>query len=168
MIIAAVYAYVQMVKLDVNKAAHNGMDNFLLLMCLPAFFVHGIFSIIPAILFGNVLAVIGIVFEIIQVLIQTPFTIDGMARSSNTINLRKTKPGREMVTFLVICNVAMWIMQTFEVKSHGLDQYRQEFYSKELWSIVGHMCLPLMMFYRFHASACIGDIWKYAYIPSGH
>ncbi|XP_030750787.1 proton channel OtopLc-like isoform X3 [Sitophilus oryzae] len=168
MIVGAIYAYSQMAKLDVNKVAHNSMDNFLLLMCLPAFFVHGIFSIIPAVTSGNVLAVITIVFEIVQILIQTPFIIDGMARSSNTKELRKQKPGREMVTFLIICNIAMWLMQTFEVKSHGLDQYRQEFYTKELWSIVGHMCLPLMMFYRFHASACICDIWKFAYIPSGH
>lgn len=168
MIVATVFAYTQMVKLDVNEVAHNSLDNFLCLMCLPAFFVNGIFSIIPAIIYGHALEVINILFEIIQVLIQTPFIIDGMARSSNSKELRKKKPGREFVTFLVICNVAMWIMQTFEVKSHGLNQYRQDFYSKELWSIVGHICLPLIMFYRFHSSVCIGDIWKYAYMPSGH
>ncbi|ENN80595.1 hypothetical protein YQE_02983, partial [Dendroctonus ponderosae] len=140
MIVAAVCAYFQMVKLDVNESAHNSLDNFLCLMCLPAFFVYGTFSVIAGIVFGRALAVVGIIFE----------------------------PGREFVTFLIICNVAMWIMQTFEVKPHGLDEYRPEFYSKVLWSIVGHMCLPLMMFYRFHSSVCIGDIWQYAYMPSGH
>ncbi|XP_050300202.1 proton channel OtopLc-like isoform X2 [Anthonomus grandis grandis] len=168
MIIAVTFAYFQMVKLDVNSEAHNSLDNFLCLMCLPAFFVQGAFSIIAGAVFGNVLAVIENVFEIIQVVIQTPFIMDGMSRSSNTKELRKKKPGREFVTFLVICNVACWLMMTFEVKAHGLDQYRQDFYGKELWSIVGHMCLPLMMFYRFHSSVCIGDIWKYAYMPSGH
>ncbi|CAH1123729.1 unnamed protein product [Ceutorhynchus assimilis] len=168
MILAVVFAYFQMIKLDVNEMAHNSLDNFLCLICLPAFFVYGLFSLLPGVIFGNVLAVVVVLFELIQVLIQTPFIIDGMARSSNSKVLRKKKPGREFVTFLVICNVAMWVMQTFEVKSHGLDQYRQEFYSKELWSIVGHMCLPLMMFYRFHSSVCIGDIWKFAYMPSGH
>ncbi|KAH1019495.1 hypothetical protein HUJ04_009305 [Dendroctonus ponderosae] len=168
MIVAAVCAYFQMVKLDVNESAHNSLDNFLCLMCLPAFFVYGTFSVIAGIIFGRVLAVVGIILEVVQVVIQTTFIVDGMSRSSNTKTLRKKKPGREFVTFLIICNVAMWIMQTFEVKPHGLDEYRPEFYSKVLWSIVGHMCLPLMMFYRFHSSVCIGDIWQYAYMPSGH
>ncbi|XP_066253962.1 proton channel OtopLc-like isoform X2 [Euwallacea similis] len=168
MIMAVAFAYFQMIKLDVNEVAHNSLDNFLCLMCLPAIFVHGIFSIIAGIIYRNGLAVSTVVLEVIQVVIQTAFIIDGMARSSNTKTLRKKKPGREFVIFLVICNVAMWILQTFEVKSHGLDNYRQEFYSRELWSIIGHMCLPLMMFYRFHSSVCIVDIWKYAYVPSGH
>ncbi|XP_066140954.1 proton channel OtopLc-like [Euwallacea fornicatus] len=168
MIMAVVFAYFQMIKLDINEVAHNSLDNFLCLMCLPAFFVQGIFSIIAGIIYRNGLAVSSIVLEVIQVVIQTAFIIDGMARSSNTKTLRKKKPGREFVIFLVICNVAMWILQTFEVKSHGLDNYRQEFYSREFWSIIGHMCLPLMMFYRFHSSVCIVDIWKYAYVPSGH
>ncbi|XP_060530512.1 proton channel OtopLc-like [Cylas formicarius] len=168
MVVTAIWAYVQISKLDINTQAHNQLDNILLLICMPAFFVHSIFSIIPAIIFRNALAILGITFEVAQILIQTPLMIDGMARSSNTKENRQKKPGRELVTFLIICNIAMWLMQTFEVKSHGLDQYRQEYYSKELWSIVGHVCLPLMMFYRFHSSACLGDIWKYAYIPSGH
>lgn len=109
-----------------------------------------------------------IIFKVFQVLLQTCFILDGLRRSSNTKELRKKKPGREMVTFLVISNVALWIMQTFEVKSHGMQDNRYEFYGKELWTILGHMCLPLMMFYRFHASVCIGDIWKFSYEPSGH
>lgn len=73
-----------------------------------------------------------------------------------------------MVTFLVIANIGMWLLQTFEVKSHEVQDDRYDFYGKELWTILGHMCLPLMMFYRFHSSVCFGDIWKYAYEPSGH
>lgn len=168
MIIAVGFAYFQMTKLDVNESAHNSLDNFLCLMCLPAFFVFGVFSMIPGIIYSHVLAVISVLSEVlttiflsesplqslrflqvIQVVIQTTFIIDGMSRSSNTKQLRKQKPGREFVIFLAICNVAMWIMQTFEVKSHGMDNYRQDFYSREMWSIIGHSCLPLMMFYRY-------------------
>lgn len=64
MIIAAVCAYFQMVKLDVNESAHNSLDNFLCLMCLPAFFVYGIFSVIAGVIFGRVLAVVGIILEV--------------------------------------------------------------------------------------------------------
>lgn len=102
-----------------------------------------------------------------QVLIQTPFIIDGLRRCSNTKKLRELKPGRELVTFLIVSNVALWITQTFEIKSRGLKDFRYEFYGKFLWTIVGHATMPLMMFYRFHSSVCLVDIWKLAY-ERGH
>lgn len=98
-------------------------------------------------------------------LIQTPFIIDGLRRCSNSKKLREEKPGRELVTFLIVCNVALWITQTFEIKSHGLKDFRYDFYGKILWTIVGHTTMPLMMFYRFHSSVCLVDIWKLAYEP---
>ena len=74
-----------------------------------------------------------------------------------------------MVTFLVIANVALWFSQTFEVKSvfNPID-IRYDYYGKTLWTILGHVSLPLMMFYRFHASVCLADIWKFAYEKGGH
>lgn len=99
---------------------------------------------------------------------QTPMIIDGLRRSSNSRQLRREKPGRELLTFLIVTNVAVWITMTFEVKSHTLQDDRDKFYGQELWTIIGHMCVPLMMFYRFHSSVCLVDIWKYAYEPASH
>lgn len=96
-------------------------------------------------------------------LIQTPLIIDGLRRCSKSKELRQQKPGRELITFLIVCNVSLWITQTFEIKSHGLEDQRYEFYGKVLWTILGHMTLPFMMFYRFHSSVCLVDIWKSAY-----
>lgn len=101
-------------------------------------------------------------------LVQTPLIIDGLRRCSNSRELRQQKPGRELITFLIVCNVALWITQTFEIKSHGLQDHRYDFYGNVLWTILGHMTLPLMMFYRFHSSVCLVDIWKSAYEPEGH
>ncbi|CAH1174261.1 unnamed protein product [Phaedon cochleariae] len=168
MIIACIFGYRQITKLDLNSAHHNLLDDVLLFICMPAFFLNGVFSLIASIEYSNVIGILNIVVEIIQVLIQTIFLLDGMRRSSNTRKLRKKKPGRELVTFLIISNIALWLMQTFEVKAHGIQDNRYSFYGKEMWTILGHLCLPLMMFYRFHSSVCFGDIWKYAYEPSGH
>lgn len=44
---------------------------------------------------------------------------------------------------------------------------RYEFYGYLVWNILNHMSLPLIMFYRFHASVCLVDIWKHAYEPGG-
>jgi hypothetical protein len=100
---------------------------------------------------------------VIQVLLQTPFIIDGLRRCSNTRQLRLAKPGRELVTFLVVCNVAMWITETFEIKSYDRRDDRYEVYGKVLWTMLSHMTVPLTMFYRFHSSVCLVDIWKSAY-----
>ncbi|CAG9858622.1 unnamed protein product [Phyllotreta striolata] len=168
MLIACIFGYRQITKLDINSLHHNILDDILLFICIPAFFLNGIFSIIPATIHSDAISIARIILEILQVLVQTAFLLDGLRRSSNTKQLRKLKPGRELVTFLIISNVSMWLMQTFEVKAQGLDDIRYTFYGTELWTILGHMCLPLMMFYRFHSSVCFCDIWKYAYEPSGH
>ncbi|XP_072391202.1 proton channel OtopLc-like [Diabrotica undecimpunctata] len=168
MFLACIFAYRQITKLDFNTASHNILDIFLLFICIPAFFLNGVFSIIPAIINKNAMSIVSIILEICQVLLQTAFLQDGVRRSSNTKKLRKTKPGRELVSFLILANISLWLFQTFEVKAHGLQDNRYDFYGKELWTILGHMCLPLMMFYRFHASVCFVDVWKYAYVPSGH
>lgn len=180
MTITSIFAYRQITKLDVNKEHVSLLDDLLLFICIPAFFLNGIVAIIPAVEIGNADSFVLIILEVVQVselyefcfffkyflvqvLVQTPLIIDGLRRSSNTKELQKEKPGRELVTFLIVCNVAMWIMQTFEVKSHGLQDNRHEFYGEELWTIIGHLCVPLMMFYRFHSSVCLVDIWKCAY-----
>jgi len=101
--------------------------------------------------------------QVIQVILQTPCIIDGLRRCSNTEELRRAKPGRELVTFLIICNLAMWIIETFEIKSVYAQHEQISFYGSILWTLLSHMTLPLTLFYRFHSSVCLVDIWKSAY-----
>ena len=98
-------------------------------------------------------------------MIQTPWIIDGLRRCSNSELNRKKKPGRELVTFMIIANVALWVYYTFSVKTADIDDERYEFYGYVLWSILNHISLPLIMFYRFHASVCLVDIWRHSYEP---
>lgn len=106
-----------------------------------------------------------LLFQVSQVLIQTPLIVDGLRRCSNSQKLRIEKPGRELLTFLITCNIALWIIQTFEIKSTDTTDYRYDFYGRVLWTILKHMTVPLTMFYRFHSSVCLVDIWKSAYQP---
>lgn len=39
------------------------------------------------------------------------------------------------------------------------------YYGYYLWNILNHICLPLTMFYRFHSSVCLVEIWNNAFIP---
>lgn len=66
---------------------------------------------------------------------------------------------------LIITNVAMWVIYSFSYKSPDSLDERYTFYGKVVWSILGHVSLPLIMFYRFHSSVCFADIWDSAYKP---
>lgn len=112
---------------------------------------------------NSIFLIIIYILNIIQVTIQTPFIVDGIRRCSNSKRLRFSKPGKGLITFALILNIAVWIFVTFEIKS--VDKYHkmQKFYGKFIWMVILDTCLPLMLFYRFHSSVCLSDIWKHAY-----
>ncbi|KAK2178963.1 hypothetical protein NP493_521g00004 [Ridgeia piscesae] len=86
-----------------------------------------------------------------------------MQRCAATEKERREKPGRAIVTFLLIVNLALWILRTFQVKTIALEDHL-EFYGVPAWPIILNINLPLMLFFRFHSSVCLADIWMAAYI----
>lgn len=118
---ATVLAYLQTIKLDINHHPMSKLDDILLFIAIPAFFMETTFTMVPAIMNGSVLNMCISIVQIVQVLIQTPFIIDGLRRCSNAAALRKKKPGRELVIFLTIANVSLWIFYTFSVKTSAVD-----------------------------------------------
>lgn len=130
MTIAVIFAYFQTIKLDINHHPISKLDDVLLFVAIPAFFSETIFSLIPAIVNGSYLNICIFLAQIVQVLIQTPFIIDGLRRCSNAPELRKKKPGRELVIFLTIANVSLWIFYTFSVKTEdiGDERYDKSFF----------------------------------------
>ncbi|XP_072941899.1 proton channel OtopLc-like [Epargyreus clarus] len=165
MLIGAFLAYNQIRKLDVNEHPMSLLDDVLLFICKPAFFMETVFTVVATVNILNVVKTVDALLMVIQVIVQTTLLIDGIRRCSNSKKLRRQKPGRELLMFLLIANVGMWLMNTFSYKSpESLDE-RYSFYGKVAWSILGHVSLPLIMFYRFHSSVCFADIWDYAYKP---
>ena len=71
-----------------------------------------------------------------------------------------------MVTFLMVTNIAMWLLNTLETSrtdSHptqvsGVDNdnddehcVKNEFYGGEwVWPLISHIAMPLAIFYRYH------------------
>ncbi len=47
---------------------------------------------------------------------QTIFVIDGLKRRAGSSKHEREKPGRGILTFLIIANVAMWVFKTFQIK----------------------------------------------------
>ena len=109
---------------------------------------------------------ISILFQLLQVLIQTPMIMDGLRRCSNSEKNKREKPGRELVTFLIIANLIIYLWDTLEVKNTGIFSNPKKYYGKSFWITVSHMTLPLCIFYRFHAAVALVDIWSSAYRPA--
>ncbi len=164
-------AYKKIKRLDIVSHHHldnsaTAMDDFLVLIPLPFYYVHHVLSIraeVNKASVNSIFLILIYILNIIQITIQTPFIVDGIRRCSNNKRLRFSKPGKGLITFALILNIAVWIFVTFEIKS--VDKYHnmQQFYGKFIWMIILDTCLPLMLFYRFHSSVCLSDIWKHAY-----
>lgn len=105
------------------------------------------------------------IIVMIEVLVQTNFIIDGMRRCSESRYLRFKKPGRELITFAILLNITYWIVATFETKS--VEQYKTEieYYGPLPYMFISHTTLPVMLFYRYHSSVCLAEIWNRAYKP---
>ncbi|XP_022241970.1 otopetrin-2-like isoform X1 [Limulus polyphemus] len=161
-LIAVLISFRQTSLLDINLHPITFLDDVLMFIPLPFFFVNGFLSIMADSHARHHVRVGINVLIIVQVVVQTVFIIDGLRRCSNSHALRYKKPGRELITFLIICNLSMWIVNTFEHKSVE-NYHEQTHFFGSIWSIVSHATLPLMLFYRFHASVCLADIWKSGY-----
>ena len=59
------------------------------------------------------------------------------------------KPGRQVVTFLLVCNLAMWMMNTLETNRADSHPIQAEFFGGHFaWPIITHISMPLAIFYR--------------------
>jgi len=151
--------------LDVVKHSVSKVDDILLIICIPCILLYAFFNMVPSMINGNGLFVIVYILQGIQAIMQTVFIGDGLRRCSNSADNQNRKPGREVVTFLVVANVALWLLETFEIKNDAGNADKYDFYGKNLWTMISHLTLPLALFYRFHSSVCLADIWKSAYEP---
>ena len=102
-------------------------------------------------------------FQFVQASIQTIFILDGLKRCAESDDQIQAKPGRTIVTFLLLCNLSLWCVATFEAKKFETVNLFTEYYGYLPWSIISHVCIPLTIFYRFHSSVLLSEIWMTAY-----
>ncbi|CAG2173663.1 unnamed protein product, partial [Oppiella nova] len=103
-------AYCKTRRLDVVCPEHFDsnkmlMDDLLVLIPVPFFMLHYILLIMAVVDDGSPVSIILIVvyvLTIIQVLMQSPFIVDGLRRCSNSPGLLHFKPGRELIMFALI------------------------------------------------------------------
>jgi hypothetical protein len=104
----------------------------------------------------------------VQVIVQTSMIVDGLRRCSDSQANQKRKPGRNLITFLLVANLSVYLWETIEIKSTANQEARKKFYGTFLWTVLSHVTSPLCIFYRFHSAVALADIWSSAYKPGDH
>lgn len=112
---------------------------------------------------GLLLAAGTSVAQCFQVLLQTVFLSDALRRSVRTQGQARLKPGRESVSFLLLCNVALLLVSVFETGKTDYKRIHRTFYGLLAWSAISHVTGPVRVFYRFHSAVCLAEIWTGAY-----
>ena len=173
LLVAVIGAIAQIRTLKVTFNRDNTIDDVLMMVSLSGQILLHVFILIASTsAFSEglddqnttpiILAVVACLLNIIQGLAQTVFVMDGLQRCAKDRNQQQRKLGRGLTTFLIISNVALWIFKTFQVKELSLTDIEQ-FYGPIAWPVILNICLPLLLFYRFHSSVCLADIWVSAY-----
>ncbi|KPJ16874.1 Otopetrin-1 [Papilio machaon] len=143
-----------------------GLDTSLLILAQSGMFVYCMFSLIGShhtMYNDNGTGVTGFFSELLslnQTILQSLFILDAWWRRSSTSEQRRQKPGRQLVTFLLVANMAMWAINTLEKNRAEFRPAHLAFYGPWAWTIITHVSMPLAIFYRFHSTICLFEIWK--------
>ena len=95
---------------------------------------------------------------ILQTLLQTLFITDAGHRSVFTSGQLRRKPGRQVVSFLLVINLTLWVVNIIHSSQINFQDYQQWF-----WPIIMHFSLPLCILYRFYSAVNLYDIWSKAF-----
>lgn len=164
--LVVVIAFIQIRELRYNPYRNIELDNILLIVAQSGLYVFTMFSIIGGHFTmdnNTVLVLLTAIACLIQATLQTIFILDTSRRYCRNSDQMRRKPGREMVTFLLVCNFAMWSINTLETRRADSNPVQMHFYGFWAWTIITHVTTPLTIFFRFHSTVCLCDIWKRCY-----
>lgn len=171
-LVAVTVAAIRIRDMNFHHERDNSLDEILLLGSLVGVLLFCVFSIVAGRYnvdsYGGLLIVASSVLIMVEAVVQTVFILNGLRRSSRIPLHESKKPGRECITYLLVCNVAMWGINTFEVMRSDSNPVAMEFYGFLPWSIITHISTPLAIFHRFHSTVCLASIWLDAYKIKTH
>ncbi|XP_046665368.1 proton channel OtopLc-like isoform X2 [Homalodisca vitripennis] len=88
---------------------------------------------------------------------------EALRRTSVTRHQLLTKPGRQVITFLLCSNVALWAFDSFVGQSWLSQELQLRYLGVLAWGVISRLSLPLLVFYRFHSGVLLLEVWQRAY-----
>ncbi|KAK3099634.1 hypothetical protein FSP39_007321 [Pinctada imbricata] len=167
--VGIIWGYLRLSTLKFMKQVFFSVDSVLLLVALAGSYIYLCFTLISVCsdlstsTTVRVLSLLTTAFALCQITLQTIFVLDGLCRCAKNDEQTMQKPGRAVVTFLLVCNLALWVVSMFEVKKTRVVQAHESFYGILAWNIITHLCVPLAIFFRFHSAICLSKVWYNAY-----
>ncbi|XP_012937048.1 proton channel OtopLc [Aplysia californica] len=164
---ALIMATLKMKSLTFHNEHDADLEDILILISYTGLLAFIIFSLVASILhkpdMRSALTILSNVTMLIQATLQTIFMLAGDRMSAANHSQVRKKPGRDIITFLLISNFAMWAINTFETQTPQHNPIQVEFYGPEAWAIFTHISVPLGIYFRFHSTVCFSNIWKNAW-----
>ncbi|XP_037871066.1 proton channel OtopLc isoform X4 [Bombyx mori] len=167
-ILAILIGFIRVQSLKFRSEEQSDLNDILLRVSAFGLFVYAVFSIIAGGMGAftdepNLLVMITGCLSVLQVVLQLLFIADVSRRRVHLPEQERSKPARQAVTFLLICNVTMWLIYTFEAQKVLANPVQLDFYGFVAWSLVQRFTLPLCIFHRFHSAVTLAEIWKTSY-----
>ncbi|KAK7091221.1 proton channel OtopLc-like isoform X3 [Littorina saxatilis] len=157
----------QMKDMKFSRDRAVGVEQTLALISLTGLIAFGMFNIVAAIFSpaGTIMAVtlVSNILMIFQGCAQALFMLAAMRVSPAHATDARRKPGRQWVTFLLVCNFALWVINTFETQRIEHNLLQLEFFGSTAWNIFCHVSVPLGIYFRFHSTVCLSNVWKNAW-----
>ncbi|XP_047519171.1 proton channel OtopLc isoform X2 [Pieris napi] len=154
--------------LKFRSEEQSDLNDILLRVSAFGLFTYAVFSVIAGGMGAfthepNLLVMITGCLSVLQVILQLLFIADVSRRRVHLPEQERSKPARQAVTFLLICNVTMWLIYTVEAQKVLANPVQLDFYGFVAWSLVQRFTLPLCIFHRFHSAVTLAEIWKTSY-----
>jgi hypothetical protein len=129
------------------------------------------------------------VLSFLQAILQTCFILSANRKRTHldkNARSKHNKKGREHVTFLIMANIALWLIYSvtrskyasilFKINATNFDlqnandQIHSSFNFETIenaqsikWIIINTISYPLLLYFHFHSSCCLSNIWKNCY-----
>nr|XP_033337149.1 proton channel OtopLc isoform X6 [Megalopta genalis] len=167
-IIAIIVGFIRVQSLKFKAEEQSDLNDILLRVSGFGLFIYAVFSVIAGSLAAfthepNLLVMLTGLLSVAHVILQMLFIADVSRRRVHLPEHDRSKPGRQVVTFLLICNLTMWVIYTFESQKVMANPVQLDFYGFLAWAIVQRVTLPLCIFHRFHSAVTFAEIWKTSY-----
>jgi len=135
-----VFVFFSVKNLKFRCEEQSNLNDILLRISAFGLFTYSVFSVIAGSLKflesePDLLVMTTGAVAVFQVILQLLFIADVSRRRVHLPEHDRSKPGRQIVTFLLICNVAMFAVYTFEaqkVSSNPVSRYVRKLYMK-IW-----------------------------------
>ena len=166
MCIAIIIGFIQVRNLRFVQAENE--HDVLLIIGASGIFLYSSYTIIAGYLSKDAfeptsLVMVNGAVELIQVNLQLLFIADLKHKNIGEEH-GHSKPGRQIVTFLILSNLGLWVSCNFEIQKVNATPDQLQFYGFFPWIIIQRITLPLCVFFRFHSTVVFAELWKDCYV----